>query len=29
MKGLTEGQKIGFKAIEEAKGMKCVELSTS
>ena len=26
LKGLTEGQKVNFKAVEEAKGMKCVEL---
>ena len=29
LKGLTEGQKVNFKAVEEAKGMKCVELSSN
>jgi cold shock protein len=29
LKGLTEGQKVSFKAVEEAKGMKCVELTSS
>ncbi len=26
MKGLTEGQKVNFTAVSEAKGMKCVQL---
>jgi len=29
MKGLTEGQKINFEAVEEPKGMKATELSSA
>jgi CspA family cold shock protein len=28
MKGLTEGQKVNFTAVSEAKGMKCVQLQS-